>query len=112
MRKLSFATTIQSLRLRNELEPADLAALTGIREEVLLKAEQGEPVRFSSYQITELADALFCNRQYLLDLYGWRKGDDTICDYLEFLGNQAIWMEIGDMIPACFQSGGTVMAAG
>lgn len=112
MKKLSFAATIKTLRLRNEISIQELSKLTGISREDLNASENGRPVRFSSYQITELADALFCNRKYLLDLYGWRKGDDTISDYLEFIGNADIWTDISDGFLPCFQNMGAARAAG
>lgn len=112
MKKLSFATTIRTLRIRYDLSLSDLANLTGISLEDLRKTEEGAKVRLSSYQLGELADAFFCNRQYLLDLYGWKKGDDTISDYLAYLDNQKIWSDISDSALSCLKDLMPVMAAG
>ena len=112
MKKLSFATTIRTLRIRYDLSLSDLADLTGISPEDLRKTEEGAKVRLSSYQLGELADAFFCNRQYLQDLYGWKKGDDTISDYLAYLDNQKLWTDISESAFSCLQGPVSVMAAG
>lgn len=93
MKKLTFSTTIRALRIRYDLSLSRLSDLTGISREDLKKVEEGCRVRLSSYQLGELADAFFCNRQYLLDLYGWKKGDDCINDYLSYLDNQKLWTD-------------------
>ena len=112
MKKLTFATTIKALRIRYNMSLSRLSDLTGISTDDLSKIEEGARIRLSSYQLGELADAFFCNRQYLLDLYGWKKGDDTISDYLSYLDNQKLWTDISDAALSCLQDLMPVMAAG
>lgn len=112
MKKLTFATTIKALRIRYNMSLSRLSDLTGISTDDLSKIEEGARIRLSSYQLGELADAFFCNRQYLLDLYGWKKGDDTISDYLSYLDDQKLWTDISDVALSCLQDLMPVMAAG
>ena len=112
MKKLTFATTIRTLRIRYDLSLPELSDLTGISADDLDRIEKGVRIRLSSYQLQELADAFFCNRQYFLDLYGWKKGDDTISDYLAYMDNQKLWTDITESALSCFQVPGPVMAAG
>lgn len=112
MKKLTFATTIRSLRIRYDLSLSELSDLTGISPEDLNHIEEGDRIRLSSYQLGELADVFFCNRQYLLDLYGWKKGDDTISDYLAYLDNQKVWKDISESAFSSLQNLCPAMAAG
>jgi hypothetical protein len=45
-------------------------------------------------------------------LYGWKKGDDTISDYLAYLDNQKLWTDISESAFSCLQGPVSVMAAG
>lgn len=112
MKKLTFATTIRTLRISYGLSLSELSDLTGISYGDLEKIEAGAGIRLSSYQIAELADVFFCNRSYLLDLYGWKKGDDTIGDYLAYLDNQKIWTDISESALSSLRNLRPVMAAG
>lgn len=112
MKKLTFSSTIRSLRARYDISISELSDLTGISRDDLERIEEGTRIRLSSYQLGELADAFFCNRQYLLDLYGWKNGDDTISDYLAYLDNQKLWTDISESALSCLQGLMPAMAAG
>ena len=84
MKKKNFGTTIKILRITYGLSQCELGRLSGIGP---------AKVRLNSYQIGELASILCCNREYLLDLYGWKPGDDSVSDYLNFIADEDLWTD-------------------
>ena len=93
MKKKNFGTTIKILRITYGLSQCELGRLSGIGPAAIVKIECGQKVRLNSYQIGELASILCCNREYLLDLYGWKPGDDSVSDYLNFIADEDLWTE-------------------
>ena len=98
MKKKNFGTTIKILRITYGLSQCELGRLSGIGPAAIVKIECGQKVRLNSYQIGELASILCCNREYLLDLYGWKPGDDSVsagfsaaCGIISFPGSPTLY---------------------